>query len=184
MVNLNSGHYHIKITNETTHTTDSADNVRTYDREYRFGDNTYQATSQHAVHVTVNDELIASCLLSADGGATGVHDHTAIIHDDVCVIAVGPFMAAIEIPTLKLNWVTQADDATCFGVHHSEKHTCFISHGELEIARITREGKMIWHTGGADIFTNGFVLSDDSIQVIDFYDRKYELDTETGRSIL
>jgi hypothetical protein len=184
MVNLNSGHYHIKITNDTTHTAGSADNVHKYGCEYRFGDNTYQATSQHAMHVTVNDEFVASCLLSADGGATGIHAHTAIIHDDVCVIAVGPFVAALVIPTLKLQWVTQTDEATCFGVYHSEKHGCLISHGEMQVARITHDGKIIWQAGGADIFTNGFVLGDDSIQVVDFDNRNYELDIETGRSIL
>ena len=71
--------------------------------------------------------------------------------------------------------------ATCFGVYHSLKHKCFISHGELEIARVSYSGEIIWQASGKDIFTNGFVLHDDYIETIDFNDQQYRIDIETGR---
>ena len=182
-MNLCCRQYRIEITDAPVHTTGSADNVHTYDHEFRLGDNTYQASSRHAVHVTDNQDHVASCLLSADGGASGVHDRTAILHDDTCVIAVGPFIAALDIPSLQLKWATQTDDATCFGVYNSDKHNCLISHGELLIARVTHDGTITWQAGGADIFTNGFSLQGDVVHVLDFNDREYLLDIKTGREI-
>ena len=181
MVTLNVGQYRIEITNDSVHSDGSADNVHTYDRTYRFGDDAYQATSRHAIRVTFDDELVGSCLLSADGGASGVHDHMAIQHNDVCFIAVGPFIAALDVQSLKLKWVRQTDDATCFGVYNSAKHNCLLSHGEIEIARVTYDGKIVWQAGGADIFTNGFELQDDVVRVFDFEDREYVIYIETGR---
>ena len=92
-------------------------------------------------------------------------------------------MASVAVPSLDLNWATQTDDATCFGVYESRPHACLVSHGELLIARITYTGKTIWQAGGADIFTNGFNLDGDVIRVTDFNDRDYTFDIETGREI-
>jgi len=90
-------------------------------------------------------------------------------------------MCSLHLPTLDLEWHTQTDWATCFGVYHSLKHKCFISYGELEIARVSYSGEIIWQASGKDIFTNGFVLHDDYIETIDFNDEQYRIDVETGR---
>lgn len=93
-------------------------------------------------------------------------------------------MASVAIPTLELDWATQTDDATCFGVYHSEKNKCLFSHGELLIARVTYDSKIVWQAGGVDIFTNGFTLHDDFIHALDFYDREYVIDVHNGREVM
>ncbi len=183
MLSLAVDEYRLDITNDPPHYDDSADNLQSYARTHSLGDDTYAATSRHAIRLFQHDQQIRSCLLSAGGGASGVHDHTAIIHGCNCIIAVGPFMASIAVPTLELNWSTQADDATCFGVYESPSHDCLLSHGELLIARVTHDGTIVWQASGADIFTNGFELDGDVIHVTDFNDRDYTLDIETGREI-
>ena len=82
-------------------------------------------------HVSTEGSVISSCILTAVGGATGIHDHSALICGDSCIIAVGPFMCSLHIPSLDLEWKAEVDWATCFGVYYSAKHHCLISHGEL-----------------------------------------------------
>ena len=173
------------IANDPAHSVGSADNVHSYDHEYHLDDARaeFAVTCRHAVRVSDERKLIATCILLAGGGASGIHDHSAIIHDGSCIIAVGPFMVSLALPSLKLNWATQTDDATCFGVYESPTRDCLLSHGELLIARITHRGTIVWQAGGADIFTNGFQLDGDVIHVTDFNDRGYTFDIETGREI-
>jgi hypothetical protein len=183
MLQLNAGKFRVTIANDPTHSVGSVDNVNSYDHEYHLDDARaeYAVTSRHAIRISDENELIASCILLAGGGASGIHDHSATIHNGSCIIAVGPFVASLAIPSLRMNWMTQTDDATCFGVYDSPKHGCLFSHGELLIARVSYDGTIVWQFGGADIFTNGFQLDGDVIRVADFYDREYVFDAETGR---
>ena len=183
MLSLTVREYRLDITNDPQHYDGSADNLHSYDVLHSLDGNAIAATSRHALRLFHNDKQIRSCLLSTGGGASGVHDHTAIIHGCNCIIAVGPYMASIAVPKLELHWATQTDDATCFGVYESSSHDCLLSHGELLIARLTHDGTIVWQAGGADIFTNGFKLDGDVIRVTDFYDRDYVIDVETGREI-
>lgn len=68
MVVLNVGQYRIGINNDSVHSDVSADNVHTYHRIYRFGDDAYEAASCHSIRITFDDELVGSCLLYAVGG--------------------------------------------------------------------------------------------------------------------
>ncbi len=183
MLELIAGKYRLTIADDPTHTVGSADNVHIYDHEYHLDDahDEYAVTSCHAVRVFDDNELIAASILMAGRGASSIHEHSAIIHNQSCVIAVGPFLASLKIATLELEWTTQTDWATCFGVYHSEKHHCFISHGELEISRVSYNGQLVWQTSGADIFTNGISIREDSVHVVDFNNMEYILDINTGR---
>lgn len=183
MLELNSGKYRITIDNDPTHTVGSADNLQTYDHTYVLDDASGDyITSRHSVFVAENDHSISSCILLASRGASGIHEHSAIIHHGSCIVTVGPFLVSLHVPTLKLQWATKTDTATCFGVYRSEKHQCFISHGELEIARVSFDGKVVWQSGGADIFTNGITIQDDCVRVVDFNETEYVFDIETGRA--
>ncbi len=91
-------------------------------------------------------------------------------------------MVSLGIPMLELDWATKTDWATCFGVYHSEKHGCLISHGELQVARISDDGQIVWEAGGADILTNGISVHDDHIRVIDFNDDEYVIDINNGHT--
>ena len=106
-----------------------------------------------------------------------------MIHVDALVIAVGPFMALLYLPTLELEWKVKVDTVTCFGVYDSTDNQCFVSHGELDIARVSYEGAIEWSRSGADIFTNGFSVSADRITAIDWNGDTYVWDIETGRVI-
>ena len=137
MLNLIAGKSGVAIANDPTHLIGYVDNVHTYDREYQQSDarEEYAATSRHTVNVTDHNKFIATCMLLT-GGASGIHERSASIHDNSCIITVGPFLASLALPTLDLNWATQADDATCFGVHKSLNHNCLNSHGEMVLARV------------------------------------------------
>ena len=173
----------IEVFDDSAYSPGSRDNPRHYNREYQLDDRLYKPSSIHAVRVLSDDSEVATCILLASGGATSIHDHSGVIHDDSLILAVGPFIVSLSLPTLELNWKTQSDYATCFGVYHSEKHHCYISHGELEVARVSYTGKIDWVQSGADIFTNGFIVTDDSIKAIDFRNDAYEWNIEDGRLV-
>ena len=182
MLILNKDEYSILIDNDREYAANSADNVHTYNAEYSLGDALYRPSCQHSIVVRKNDDILRSCILLADGGATGIHESSAIIHGNSCLIAVGQFMCSIEIPCLELEWKAEVDSATCFGVYYSATHDCFISHGELEITRVEMDGKVLWHGGGKDIFTNGFELHENYVEVVDWNDEIYRIDIATGQS--
>ena len=176
--------YEIILDNDRSYRFDAADNARKYERTYRLDDEPYVPSSVHGVRVfdLERGEEIASCVLGAAGGASGIHEHSAIVHDETLVVAVGPFVASLDLPTLAINWKTQADDATCFGVYHSVANQCYLSHGELQIARLSYAGQIDWSRGGADIFTNGFTVSDDHVTAVDWNGDVYAWDIRTGKA--
>ena len=76
-------------------------------------------------------------------------------------------------------WYTQADHASIFGVYHVPAHQCYITHGELDVTRVSYTGQVIWARSGKDIFTNGFARYDDYVEVIDWNNEKYRIDLRT-----
>lgn len=182
MLILKNGEYEIVVENDDTYATGSADNARFYDTEHSLDDEPFRPSSQHSVTVKSDECILGSCILLAGGGTSGVHEHSALLHGNSCIIAVGPFMCSLRLPSFELEWKAQVDMATCFGVYYSAKHDCFISHGELEISRIGHGGRVLWQAGGEDIFTNGFELLDNHIEVVDFNGRRYCMEIDTGVS--
>lgn len=182
--NIRYQDYEIDITAESPaipcYNAESADNVGLQE-EYFFGDDGYCPSSRLRVVVRHGDEIIASRVLLANGGATGVHDHTAFVHENNCIIAIGPFVCAVELPTLGLLWHVRADTATCFGIHDAPGYASFISHGEIAIARLTYSGELLWSVGGRDIFTEGFALREGHAEAVDFEGTRYKFDLETGQ---
>lgn len=154
-----------------------------YQIEYTLGDAQYAPSCAHGVKYG-EPEVLHSCLVSAADGATGVHAASAILHNGKCILAISSFLACLQLPDLDLLWHTQVDMATCFGVYHLLRYESYLSHGELEIARVSYDGKIIWSSGGKDIFTNGFALHDEYVEVVDFNNEKYRIDLLTGNSTL
>jgi len=74
----------------------------------------------------------------------------------------------------------QVDSATCFGVYYQGHHHALISHGELEIARISEDGQLLWSASGADVFSEGFSLLPHFIEVVDFNGQTYRFQYEHG----
>ena len=158
----------------------SADNVGDAEKEYFLGDRGYAPASRERIMVKQGGKEIASRILLATGGATGVHTHSAFVRGKRCFVAVGPFVCALEVPTLRLLWHAKVDSATCLGIFDAPKYQSIISHGELEIARLTYAGAVLWSRSGRDIFSEGFTLFDDYAEAIDFYGAVYRFELETG----
>ncbi len=182
MLKLSHRQLEVRIDNDPSFTFRSVDNPHSYDHAYRLDDEPYTPTSLHTVTVNQEDgEPIASCILGATGGASGVHEHSAIIHTDSLLIAVGPFIASLQLPALTLNWKVKTDWATCFGVYHSPDNRCYVSHGEMDVAAVSYDGAIIWSNSGADIFTNGFSVTQNQVTAIDWNEDKYVWDIATGK---
>jgi len=160
----------------------SADNACAPEEEHFFGDEGYRPSSRHRIVVRRGDAVLASRVLLASGGGSGVHEHSAFVRADTCFVAVGPFVCALELPTLRLLWHTRTDTATCFGVYDAPRYASIISHGELEIARLSYSGQLLWSGSGRDIFSEGFVLHEHHAEATDFDGTRYRFELETGHS--
>jgi len=80
---------------------------------------------------------------------------------------------------LSLLWRTKADRATCFEIYKYQDS--YIIHGELEIARLDKNGKILWQQSGSIIFTtldgkDNFIITDNYILATDWENRKYKID--------
>ncbi len=178
-----SSAFKVTLLDEPTYSAGSADNVRRYEREYCLAME-HRASSKHGLICQSAGGALHSCILLAGGGATGVHSHSSIIVNDACFVAVGDMLCALSLPTLDLEWATKVDAATCFGVYYSDEHECLLSHGELEICRLTLSGEVVWSTGGKDIFSEGIRVTRDYVEAIDFNQNLYWIDIVSGRSEL
>jgi hypothetical protein len=168
----------IELINERAYTFGSVDNVRRYKFEKHF-DKEYKPSSIHGVFL--NDEPLA--VFGSSGGGTGIHEHSAILLNDDLYLAVGNHLLCMTLQPFQLKWETQPDEATLFGIHYDREHSALLSHGELEIARLSTEGKILWCSSGADIFTGKFELQPKYIQVTDFNGKVYRFSYDDGKEV-
>ena len=68
-------------------------------------------------------------------------------------------------------------------MYHLPEHDCLISHGELEIARVSLDGDIVWSESGKDIFSEGFRLVGDFVEAVDFNHKVYRFNIATGRPL-
>ena len=85
----------------------------------------------------------------------------------------------MTIPDLDLEWKTISDTATCFGIHYLDKD--YVVHGELEITRLDKDGKIVWQKSGRDIWTTAeafddFAVYDNYILATDWGYNRYKFD--------
>lgn len=180
---LSSGCFAVTLLDDPTYTPGSADNARQYDREYCLVEG-YRPVSQYGLVCRQLEGTTHSCILLVGGGASRVHDHSAVIVNGACFVGVGDMLCSLTLPTLDLRWATNVDPATCFGVYYCPQHDCLLSHGELGIARVSLSGEMVWSASGKDIFSEGFRIGGDCIEAVDFNHVVYRIDFVTGRSEL
>lgn len=178
---LEIDNYEIVIQDESGYIPNSADNKFVFGKEILLDESDeYVPSSKHSITVNYPSGNSHSCILLASGGASGVHKNSSIIRNNKILVAVSCYVCCLEFPTLDLEWRTKSDWATCFGIYHSIKHNCYISHGECEIARLSYSGEIIWEVSGKDIFTGDFSLSEDWIEAVDFNDELCRINIETG----
>ncbi len=170
--------YTVHVFDDTAFKND-VDSPTSYDRIYEpESAKQYQPISQHAIEVFQVNKKIASAILLAASGGTSVTSDSVIVDDDNLVTRCCDTLFSIKLPSLDLNWMLEADTATCFSIHRYQD--TYITHGEMSIKRIDREGNILWSYGGADIFVclyegNAFQMHDDHIALTDFEGSKYKI---------
>lgn len=170
----------VTIAEDPTYAPGSVDNVRSYSREYFLGGQEHRPWTRQCVLVSREAREIASCILLTACGLRGVTDHSAIVRGDNCVVAAGKYLASLVLPRLELAWAAEVDFATCFGVYHSPNHGCYVSHGEVDIACVSYDGKVVWRYSGEDIFSEGFTLHDDRVEAIDYNQTVHRIPLDSG----
>ena len=181
---LEKSPYRIKLVDAEKYTLSSVDNIEVYDIEY-FQDNRYRPTSKHGIRLFENGQEIKSAIVCATGGATGIHENSAIIADSALYLCCCDNIYSLAIPSLDLNWNKRIDPATCFGIYTYKGG--LIVHGELQITRIGTNGDQKWTFGARDIFvtqdsTDSFKIKEDKIYLRDWEGFDYVLD-ENGKEI-
>ncbi len=145
------------------------------------GGNEYVPQSVIYIKACQRGQLIwQRTLASVDGGATGAHEHSAVCYGSCFAVAVGPFIVSLNPANGEVVWTTRGDDVTCFGLHLPPDRKALIVHGELEISKLSPEGKILWHTSGRDIFTGSLSIEGDRIKVVDFEGTVYAIALDDG----
>ena len=169
----------IEVLDEPTYKFGSADNNFNYSKHY-FGDGAKDyPTSKHGIKIYQDYQIIDSCIIIGSGGATGVHQNSSLLDKDQLIICCCETIFCLTLPELELKWKTQADQATCFQIFKQEDD--YIIHGELQVAKLDKSGKIKWEFGGADIFVSidneeEFKIENDGILLTDFAKTKYKID--------
>jgi hypothetical protein len=162
------------------HNPNSADNIGSSGDECHLDAGPF--SSRHRVIISRGEHILASRTFLAGGGATAVHERSAFLREDTVFLAVGPFVCALDLPSLRLIWATTSDPATCFGVYDAPALNSIISHGELDIARLTYSGELVWSGGGREIFSGPFELQTEYAEATDWDGVRYRFDLKTGHS--
>lgn len=172
--------YRIELIDESNYKVNSTDNLFQYQQHY-VNENKYTPTTQIGVKLYEGENIISNALIRSTGGASGIHQTSQILTNDRITICCSESVFHLSIPTLSLEWITKADDSTCFQIFMYKED--FIIHGELNITRLSSSGEIVWQNSGADIFTtekgeDNFELKNEIIQVRDWNNQLYKFDLE------
>ncbi|WP_339910496.1 hypothetical protein [Symmachiella dynata] len=184
MVERTYGAYRVTIAEDREYTYGSADNVKSYQTEFLL-DCTGRADIRSNCVIRVADEFeeVASCILLARSYAVSLGEHSVILHNDSCVIAVGSCLASVSLPKLQLEWSAIVDEFRCKEIHASANGKNIITRGSNRIACLTYRGELIWETKGGYQFSDGFQVRDDCLKVVDWDDVPRLFDISTGKEI-
>ncbi|MBO9202791.1 MULTISPECIES: hypothetical protein [Niastella] len=160
--------------------TQTSDSPTSYDKIYQSEKGKeFVPVSQHAIIVYSDHVKTTSAILLATAGATSVTPDSVLLDNDNLIARCCNTVFCLALPDLNLNWMIEADWATCFSIHNYQDS--YITHGETSIARIDRKGDLLWSYSGADIFVcleegTSFEMHDNYIELTDFNGRKYKID--------
>lgn len=175
--------YDIELSNDKVFKLNSADNNFKYDFVYHDEEATKFQCSQHAIKVLLGGQLYKSAIVCAIAGGTTIHSQTAVIDGNDIFICCADKIFSLSLPDLSLNWMTQVDMATCFGIYKADNG--LFTHGEMSVTRLNRNGTILWETGLRDIivyideeqrYQDAFLIHDNYIALMDFNGNKYQLD--------
>ena len=135
---------------------------------------------QVTIYLYKAEEEIKNVVLTAGGSVSSLWEKSALLDGDRLLIACGNDVFCILLPTLELLWHTQVDMATCFEIVPYQDD--YITHGEVDISRLNKQGEILWQFSGKDIFvspierTPSFTLTPKGIGLIDFNYESYLID--------
>ena len=170
--------YRIEIYDDHTFIEGSTDNFTQYDLIY-FDEAEYIFPSVFGIKVFEENSLLKSAVIGSIGGGKSIHETSTILESDRLLVCCSDTIFCLSIPDLNLLWRTQADQATCFEIYKYQDS--YIIHGEIEISRLDKNGKILWQQSGADIFTTikgtgDFELTHNRIIATDWQNGKYFFD--------
>jgi hypothetical protein len=185
MLELHSETYTVTVYDESEDDDQPHPSAHAYDQVLTLDDpDRFILMPRYGVVGGQRGEPAHSLLIHAEGPLTRVHDHSALICADQCVVAIGDDVIALSLPDLSLRWAIKPGLCTCFGIYDAPTYASFIVHGECDIARLSYGGDRVWCVSGKDIFTNGFELGTGAVRVTDFNDEVYQIDLATGHITL
>lgn len=142
----------IEVLDEPTYKFGSSDNNFNYIKHYFSDGATEYPASKHGIKIYKDDQIIDSCIIIGSGGATGIHQKSSLLDEDQLLISCCDTVFCLTLPDLELKWKTQADQASCFQIFKQQDD--YIVHGELQVAKLDKDGVIKWEFGGADIFVS------------------------------
>ena len=171
---IDIGKYRIDLIDESNYSSNSTDNIFQYNQQF-INEKEYKPTTQIGIKLYDGEHIVSNAIIKSTGGASGIHHTSQIVSNDRLTICCSESVFNLSIPRLTLEWITKADDATCFQIFKCEED--FIIHGELNITRISKNGEILWQNNGTDIFTTEEGNEDFKIQnkIIQVKDWNYKL---------
>ncbi|WP_114940277.1 hypothetical protein [Mucilaginibacter endophyticus] len=177
--------YIIDIINDDKYILGSADNLFNYEKVYSTSSDNLWYTHKHGLRIKKSGSEKGSAIICSGGGATTIHQNSAVIRNDTIFICCGNTIYSLNLPELDLNWYKETDAGTCFGIHQFNDD--LLIHGEIDILRISDDGVVKWSFSARDIFvtidgTKSFEISGTEIHLRDFEGYNYILN-EKGETI-
>ena len=170
--------YQIEIIDETN-LDDNQKALTRYQEHQPYGREVGDYDQLIGIRLYENEEPMGKVLLVADTYNV-LTEKGILLDNDRFLIACGYEVFCILLPSLELLWHTQVDMATCFEIVPYQDD--YITHGEVEIVRLNKQGEILWQFSGKDIFvspierTPSFTLTSKGIDLIDFNYEEYHID--------
>lgn len=181
MLKLPSPPYTLEFINECDPADTGRPDSMIYERYYTL--NTQNVSGcRFGVRVKLGSDLQASCLVMSNGAMFKIDSDSVIVYRQRCVLAVGPHVAALSVPSLDLVWSCEVAWFGIVGIYYLPSIDSIVVHGETEVARLSMEGVLLWNHAAADLLTNGFEIREGYVHAVDWDNREYKIDLETGEN--
>lgn len=103
-----------------------------------------------------------------------------LIDEDKLLVGCSNILYCFHLPSLDLLWKTQTDEVVNFKIY--KINGGYLTHGELNITKISPNGEKLWEFSGADIWVSVdegeevVIFEKDYILLRDFTGDKYKID--------
>jgi hypothetical protein len=180
MLTISFDIYEIIIDDDESYRIGSVDNNYNYDFCYNDQDALTFSPRKHSIKIYKDNKIYKSAIVCAVPLGMKVSGTSAVIEKDDIFICCANKVFSLKLPDLTLNWITKVDEASCYGIYKADNG--LFSYGEIEVARLDYNGKIVWSTGVIDILANidsdqdCFILHDTFIELLDFNYNRYKLD--------